>query len=51
MFCIDHGMLLCGGGDQSTSGQVICFSKQSAGSLLDGGDGGLIKKILFHPCD
>ncbi len=51
MFGIYHGVLLCGGGDQRPSGQVICFSKQSTGALLNGGDGGLIKKILFHPCD
>ena len=51
MFGIDHGALLCGGCDQCAAGQVIGFSKQPAGALLDSGDSGLVKKILFHPCD
>ena len=51
MFSIDQGSLIGSGGNQSPAGQVICFSKQSAGALLDSGDCVLIKKVVFNACD
>ena len=51
MFGIDYGCLVSSGCNQSAACQMIRFSKQSAGSLLDGGDCVLIKKIVFNACD
>ena len=44
------GLISCGG-NQSAAGQMISFSKQSAGSLMDSGYCVLIKKIVFNACD
>ena len=51
MVDIDHGRLISSGGNQSAAGQMIGFSEQPAGALMDSGDGVLIKKILFNACD
>src|SRR5210317_2002041 len=51
MVSIYHVSLICCGGNQSAASQMISFSKQSAGSLMDSGYSVLIKKIVFNACD
>jgi len=51
MVGIDHCRLIGSSSNQGAAGQVIGFSKQSAGALMDSGDGVLIKKILFNAGD
>ena len=41
----DHGFLFGSGSDKRTSCQVVCFSKQSSRSLMDGSQSGLIKQV------
>ena len=45
------GGLLFGRGDESASGQVVCFPEEATGALVDCSDGSLIKEVLFHPGD
>ena len=40
--------LLGGGGDEGAPGQMISFAKEAAGTLLDGGNGRLLKGIGFE---
>ena len=51
MVGIDHAVLISSGGNQGTASQMIGFSKQPAGALVDSVDGILIKKILINACD
>jgi hypothetical protein len=44
----DEEGLLGSGGDQSASGQVIGFAKETVGSLLDGGDRRLLQGVAFQ---
>ena len=37
---------LAAGDDKGAPGQMVCFSEQPAGALMDGGDGGLIEEHL-----
>ncbi len=45
-----HGFLFRSDYD-STSGQVVGFSEQPSGALMDGGNGCFIKDSVFDPCD
>ena len=40
-------MFLIGRRDESSAGQVVCFSKESARALVNGGDGGFLKEVLL----
>ena len=51
MVGVDRHGFLFRSNNNGASGQVIGFSKQSAGALMDSGDGVLIKKILFNARD
>ena len=42
-----HRLCLCCC-DESSSGQVIGFSEESSGALMDGGNSGRIEEILFY---
>ena len=45
-----HGSLFCGDND-GASGQVVGFSEQSTGTLLDSGNGCFIEDVVFNPRD
>jgi hypothetical protein len=51
MLGIDNTGLVSRCCNKGTSGQVVCFSKKSAGSLMDGGHCCCIKKHLVNPCN
>ena len=43
-----YGLILSGG-DERTSGQMVCFSEEAPGTLVNGGDGRFIEGIGFDP--
>jgi len=47
----DGRCLFMSGGDEGASGEVVCFSEQAAGSLVDGGDGGFVEERCFDAGD
>ena len=47
MFGGDREGLLGRSGNQSSTGQVIGFTKEAAGALLDSGDGCLVQGVGF----
>lgn len=51
MFGINQRGLISSSGNQRASGQMICFSEQSAGTLMDSGYCILVKKVLFNARD
>ena len=51
MVGVNQRGLIRSSGNQSASGQMICFSEQSAGTLMDSGHCILIKKVLFNAGD
>ena len=42
------GRLLSCGSDHRPSGHVIGFAQQTTGTLMDGGNGGIFKRIGFN---
>ena len=45
----DGGALLFCCCDQGACGQVVCFSEDAPGALVDGGEGILIEGVFLHP--
>lgn len=45
-----HGFVFCGD-DEGASGQMVGFSEEASGALLDGGNGCFIEDVVFHACD
>ena len=45
-----HGFIFCGDNDGS-AGQMVGFSEQPTGTLLDSGNGCFIEDVVFNPGD
>jgi hypothetical protein len=51
MICQDLGGFIPGRNNDGTPGQVVGFSEQTTGSLMDGGDSCRFKQIFMNTCD
>ena len=51
VFGADLGAFLRGGGDQSSSGQMVGFAKEAAGALVDSRNRLLAEKRVIQPGD
>ena len=51
MFCVDGNGLLLGCSDEGSPGKMIGFAEETAGCLMDSGDGGLIEEVFLDAGD